>query len=129
MFSSGPAKVDRTYCPSGETCDMKPTRDFPRLMSLFQETMSWLRIDMFSWMGTIAYRPLSFLGPSTSMPMVLPSVENEWQLAHVCRSCINNGLSGLPISRRRQLIRYSEVGASGCMKFLAPIDGISGTSR
>ena len=40
MFWPMPAKVERTYCPSGETCDMNPTRDFPTLMSLFQETMS-----------------------------------------------------------------------------------------
>ena len=47
--------------------------------------------------GTMAYSPLSLLGPSTSMPIVLPSVENEWQLAHVCRSCMTTRLSGWPM--------------------------------
>ena len=105
MLWSGPAKVDRTYSPSGETCDMNPTRDCPTRRSEFQETVSWLRMDICFWTETIAYRPLSLPGPSTSMPMVLPSVENEWQLPHVCISWINNRLSGLAMSRRRQLMR------------------------
>ncbi len=33
--------------------------------------------------GIIAYSPLSFCGPSTSMPSVFPSRDTEWQLAHV----------------------------------------------
>src|ERR1039458_9688621 len=124
MLWSCPAKVESTYWPSGETCDMKPTRDCPTRMSVFQETMSSFRMDICFRIGTTAYRPLSFLGPSTSMPIVLPSAENEWQLAQVCRSCITTRLSGWLTSRRRQLMRYSEAGARGWMKFFSPSHGI-----
>ena len=51
-----------------------------------------------------AYRPLSFCGPSMSRPSVLPSAENEWQLAQVCRSVITTWLAGSATLRIRQAI-------------------------
>ena len=59
-----------TLLPSGDTCDMKATRNlppsFPR--NVLQATTSSLRTVVWGRMDTRAYSPLSFSGPSTSMP-------------------------------------------------------------
>src|ERR1035441_6300992 len=100
-----------TYCPSGETCDMKPTRMSP--VSLPSEVLhsitSLVEIDICGRMGTSVYMPLSFCGPSRSIPSVLPSREKEWQLAHVYMPVRSRRLRDSPTFRRRQLISGSLV--------------------
>ena len=82
--------VVTTNRPSGETCDMNPTRTgLPASVGNDDhEIMSSLRMVIFGATGTMVYRPLSFCGPSMSRPSVLPLPEKEWQLAQVCRSVI-----------------------------------------
>ena len=75
------------------------------------------------------YSPLSFCGPSRSMPMVLPSREKEWQFAQVCRPSINSRLCGSPTLRRRQAISGTAAGARGLITPFSSSEGISGTSR
>ena len=93
------------------------------------ETISSLRMVIRFSTGTIPYRPLSFCGPSMSRPSVLPSPENEWQLAQVCRSFITIWLLLSEILRIRQLISGIAAVASGLMNPFSSSDGISGTSR
>src|ERR1035437_1147643 len=66
--------------------DMKPTRIGPEGCSRkdFQVITSSFRMDICGLTALMAYRPLSFCGPSRSIPMVLPSAEKEWQLKQVC---------------------------------------------
>src|ERR1035441_808629 len=84
-----------TYFPSGETCDMKATRRLPPNGPLneLHFTMSSIWMTVCGLTATMAYSPLSFCGPSTSNPRVLPSRENEWQLAQVGKPSINFRLS------------------------------------
>ncbi len=133
----GPIDVT-TNRPSGETCDMNPNRftDGSELLVFgssrneLHRITSTFRIVMFLLTGTIAYRPLSFFGPSMSRPSVLPSVEKEWQLAQVGRSSMTVRLWVSPMLRNRHLISGIAKGGSGCIK---PFDSgggiISGTSR
>ena len=79
--------------------------------------------------GAIAYAPLSPSGPSTSMPSVRPSAENEWQLAQVGMSRSTTRLSRRETSRSRHAISGSACSASGLITFFSVRDGISGTSR
>src|SRR6201998_438334 len=102
LLTAGPAKGLKTYWLLGETCDMDPTRHVTSLTSLFQCTIPLLWITMCFCTGTTSYRPLSFAGPSISMPNVLPSAENEWQLAQVGMSFNTVWLSGFRMSRMRQ---------------------------
>src|SRR6185312_8006901 len=104
----GPIEVI-TYWPFGETCDMNPKRLtagselFPSRLSRneLHRITSWLRIVVSFDTGTSAYNPLSFFGPSMSSPSVLPSFENEWQLAHVGRFSITTRLWLSPMLRTR----------------------------
>ena len=73
--------------------------------------------------------PLSFLGPSRSMPIVRPSCETEWQLVQECSPCITTRLSVCARSRRRQAISGVNFLSSGMMTPFVPSEGISGTSR
>ena len=77
----------------------------------------------------MAYRPLSFCGPSRSIPRVLPSAEKEWQLAQVCMPSSTTLPRGSAISRSRQAISGMAAGASGLMTPFSDSEGISGTSR
>src|ERR1035441_1199051 len=102
----GSLMVLTTYFPSGETCDMKATRKLPPKGPLneLHLMMSSLRMVVCGPTEPIAYSPLSFCGPSTSNPRVLPSRENEWQLAQVGNPSINFRLSGSPIYFSRQVM-------------------------
>src|ERR1035438_3841809 len=94
-----------TYCPSGETCDMKPNlllAGSPEKDCHFNT--SSLRMDVSFLTGTRPYSPLSFAGPSTSNPSVLPSLEKEWQFAQVGRPCITILLLGSLTLRSRHEI-------------------------
>ena len=66
---------------------------------------SLLVIVMFLVTGTMAYKPLSLRGPSISSPSVLPSRENEWQLAQVGRFPITVRLCGSAMFRICHLMR------------------------
>ena len=94
-----------------------------------QAITSSLRMAICGWMETRAYNPLSFCGPSTSIPNVLPSRENEWQLAQVCRPSISTRLRGSATLRSRQAISGTALGARGLITPFATSEGISGTSR
>ena len=61
-----------------------------------------------------------------SIPIVLPSREKEWQLAQVYMSFRTTRLSGLPMSRRRQLISGIALAARGLMIPFSVSEGISG---
>ena len=100
-----------TYWPSGETCDMKPTRICEVSFPLTER------------------HSISFFGPSRSIPRVLPSRENEWQLAQVGMLSSNKRLSGSPTLRNLQAISGTAVGASGLMTPFSTSEGISATSR
>ena len=110
---------------------MKPTRSlppsFPR--NVLQATTSSLRTVVWGRMDTRAYSPLSFSGPSTSMPSVLPSRETEWQLAQLWMPSINRWLLLSPTLRRRQAISGIALAASGLITPFSVSAGISGTSR
>ena len=89
---------------------------------------SSLRIVISGFTGTTAYSPLSFCGPSRSIPIVLPSRENEWQFAHVCRPVISSRLCSSPTFRNRHAISGTAAAASGLITPFSSSDGISGTS-
>src|SRR5271165_7313669 len=78
-----------------------------------QRTTFALVIVMFFDTDTIAYKLLSFLGPSKSSPSVLPSLENEWQLAQVTSFCITVRLCGYEMSRSFHLISGTANGGRG----------------
>jgi hypothetical protein len=88
-----------------------------------------LRIEVSFSSGTIAYSPLSFCGPSTSRPMVLPSVENEWQFAQVGKPAIRARLPGAPMSFSRQVMSLVADSGRGLITPRSPCTIISGTSR
>src|SRR5450759_4782458 len=94
--------VVTTYWPSGETCDMNPTRVLPSSLprAALHSITSWLRMGMFGEMDASVYMPLWFWGPSRSMPSVLPSREKEWQLAQVGIPSSSSRLFGSPTLRR-----------------------------
>ena len=80
--------------------------------------------------GTSAYRPLSFCGPSTSMPIHLPSWEKEWQLAQVGSPDIITRLRPVERSINRHAIRGTAWVGSGWISPCSPTGPeISGTSR
>ena len=123
--------VVTTYRPSGETCDMKPIRSLPPSLPrkvLHSMTFS-LRIAAWGWIGKRAYRPLLFRGPSTSIPMVLPSRETEWQFVQEWRPVITTRLVVSATLRSRQAMSGMNFGSRGLMTPFSPSEGISGTSR
>ena len=76
---------------------MKPTRSLPPSLPAERAPVDHVLVAdrrAAAGSGTSAYRPLSFCGPSRSMPSVLPSREKEWQLAQVCRPSISRRLWG-----------------------------------
>ena len=77
----------------------------------------------------IAYVPLSLSGPSTSIPIVRPSFENEWQLAQVGSPVSSSRLADSPTFRSRHATSRTASGASGLITPSFVRDGISGTSR
>jgi hypothetical protein len=88
-----------------------------------------LRIVIRGWTLTIAYSPLSFWGPSISIPSALPSAEKEWQLAQVCSPSIITRLCVAPTSRSLQAISGMACGARGLITPFSFSEGMSGTSR
>src|SRR5579859_7465768 len=83
-------------------------------------------------MGINAYRPLSFCGPSTSMPRVLPSRARLWQLAHVGRPVITVFGCASETQRSCHLIIGSTESGSGLMMPRSSVSGgggMRGTSR
>ena len=86
-------------------------------------------MDIFGLTSASAYRPLSFCGPSMSMPSVLPSSEKEWQLAQVGIPVSTTRLRASPIFRTLHWISGMASCASGLMTPFSVADGISGTSR
>ncbi len=91
--------------------------------------MSSFLIEVTGFSGTIAYRPLSFAGPSRSRPSVLPSSEKEWQFAHMCMPVSTTRLLVWLTLRRRHAIRGMEEAARGLITPFSVSEGISGTSR
>ena len=83
-------------------------------------------MDICGLMETSAYSPLSFAGPSRSIPSVLPSRENEWQLAQVCIPVRSSRLLGSAMLRSRQATRGSRLGASG---LITPFCSLRGHQR
>ena len=61
--------------------------------------------------------------------MVLPSAENEWQLAHTGRLSITTRLAGSAMFRKRQATSGTALAARGLMTPRSSSEGISGTSR
>ena len=91
-----------------------------------------LLIVLTGFTGISAYSPLSFCGPSTSMPSVFPSRDSEWQFAHVGSPVITVLLSESETYRSCHLIIGSTESGSGLItprSSLSGGGGISGTSR
>src|SRR5664279_624507 len=78
-----------------------------------QRTTSVLLIFICFDTDTIAYKLLSFLGPSKSSPSVLPSLENEWQLAQVTSFSITVLLCVSAMFRNFHLIKGTANGGRG----------------
>src|SRR5512134_1979716 len=110
---------------------MKPTRigDAGRSRNESHEITSSLWMDIWGEIEAIAYMPLSFLGPSRSNPNVLPSRENEWQLAQVGRPSISRRLRGSATLRSLQATSGIALGGRGLMTPFSSSEGINGTSR
>ena len=91
---------------------------------------SSLRMDICGCDGAMAYRPLSFCGPSKSIPSVLPSREKEWQLAQVCMPVQQQPAARLAdVAQPPGDQRHRRFGARGLMTPFSSSEGISGTSR
>jgi hypothetical protein len=63
------------------------------------------------------------------MPIVLPSAENEWQLAHTGRFSITTRLRASATLRSLHETSGTASAARGLMTPFSSSDGISGTSR
>ena len=87
------------------------------------------RMDISGAMGAMTYVPLSFSGPSKSIPKVLPSLEKEWQLAQVWRPVSSSRLLDSPTFRSRQATSGNAPVGRGLITPFSSSEGISGTSR
>jgi hypothetical protein len=99
------------------------------LLNLFQENTSSVSIMVFLDSGVIAYAPLSPVGPSMSMPSVLPSFEKEWQFPQVGIAFKTTLLEGFERSLSRHCIKGNACAARGLMMPSTFFEGIKGTSR